>query len=844
MKKIKGINKIYLTVFLFSVLLPLNLKKRDSVLQNIVKAMEDGGNSDNNNETTEGLTQKNLEQKMVETNKPNNSGIDNSILYDNNIKDISYRFARIPSLNPEEEYEYVYFNIDAFRAFGERGHDTSQYKKNTVPLKALKCPLGAIKEKYAFDFKYLDKPLNYNDFEKMENKNFFKNEYSDFLPILEKIYNSESNGGAIYKYNEFIDKLPYTVVDYKKIKDEKNDENKRKVYDFCANTNTVNNKKIYDELVDLVNNHLVPLGRELSRGISSKFEKEEKEGKEDNVYLNCIPFYKVLNNCGEASCKHPENYFIYNLMKYLYRRIEHYALIIVYLECMHGCGSLFYCKEYAEDSKYQNNYQRLRDLFGYIRSNIEDVKCMYIKPKKYCIDPSIHGDKYINKYRDNYIYCCTNLRHISPVDNLVCNVGKYVSIGEPNTVLDIIVHTKKLKAEYLVSKNPELLENKDELLKQIKDAITVEYNLDEFTPEDLKRIGVGDKGALSKMLADIVREANNESVLKKVVDHCIKEAKENLKLKTLADDIENIINQGLDKIIKSLAIEGYRERLNAKGVVKVLEEMIKPEERDKLIAELIMKLEYKINKLIHDKKYDGINREKIYKVCRALIPGIKPSKEYLSEVIEEKLRCGIEDYVKIVNSYEGAISCLHGSEFSNFFDKGTIDNLEKFFEDTFSDVSKALYLERGIKIKEEKGVIKGYSDNWYLLISNFLEEFEKEADVLNKAAPNESEMKKIKKLWVKGSNLLRDDGELILLCKQLDYYIEDVKNVLIIEDYFRCGPTKDCVESLVKHTKLLIDKTKKVSGRLHHLADEIKDKIGIIESKHKNVKNYIDEINS
>ena len=40
-KKIKGMRKIYLTLFLCGLFLPLNLKKRDSVLQNIVKAMED-----------------------------------------------------------------------------------------------------------------------------------------------------------------------------------------------------------------------------------------------------------------------------------------------------------------------------------------------------------------------------------------------------------------------------------------------------------------------------------------------------------------------------------------------------------------------------------------------------------------------------------------------------------------------------------------------------------------------------------------------------------------------------------------------------------------------------------
>ena len=54
-------------------------------------------------------------------------------------------------------------------------------------------------------------------------------------------------------------------------------------------------------------------------------------------------------------------------------------------------------------------------------------------------------------------------------------------------------------------------------------------------------------------------------------------------------------------------------------------------------AELIMKLKYEINKFIHDRKYDGVDKEKMFRVYRELIPGFDLRHLNLRDLIGKKL---------------------------------------------------------------------------------------------------------------------------------------------------------------------------------------------------------------
>ena len=591
-KKIKGMNKIYLTLFLCGVLLPLNLKKRDSISQNIVKAMED---------------------EISETSASK------SDLW---IQSAQYCVVRIPSLNSEGKYDYSCLNLKAFSHFMD-SYSRFKYEENTVPFKVLKCPLkytNRLDDSFYFDESIF---LDYKEdfyFEEAKTEYFNKKEYD----ILEKIYKLESYGGAIFNYNNFIDGLPHTVVDYKK--NEKDYNDKSRVYDFCAAANAAKNKELYKKLNDLVE-YLVPLGRELSECISSKFEKEaneikkakeEKEEKGSSVYLRCIPFEKNVDNGQVYFVYTPEedNYLqamniVNRAMKYLVWRIKQYASILAYMEWKLGYKPSFYCEEYSEDAKYEFYNRKLKCYSENFRKNIN----MEGNTRIICIQTASSNEFFIDQLKAK----------------------------EPDIVLvDAIKHIEKLKAEYLVNKKLELLENKGELIKQLKDGITIEYNLSGVTPKDLKDIGVKTIEALKEKLDEIIKEARSEKILDQIVEDVIKEAAENSKIKKLFDDIENIFQDGVDKIIENLITEGNKKQFNREEMEKILKTIIlKILGRESLYscgdtAELKMKLIYEINKLIND-KYPEINREKIYKVWRASHIN-EDYLDYLTRILSNFLR--------------------------------------------------------------------------------------------------------------------------------------------------------------------------------------------------------------
>ena len=259
--------------------------------QNIVKAMED----------------EIPKISVSKLDKPNKSDSGKS---DSRNKIIRYCVARMPSLTSREKYEYFYVDLNAFR-------EESKYKENTVTLKALKGSPGGW---YGYN------SLNYADFEEVKKEYFNKKEDDEFSPILKKIYELESSEGEITKYNKFIDDLPCTYVINE-------DGYKEKAYDFSNNSSK--NEELYKNLVDLVDKHLVPLGRELIKCISSKFEKEANEIKESYAYLRCIPFNKEKNERDTEFYIHTDEEMKYlNAMHIAYEAKEHLTNLLN--TCMFG----------------------------------------------------------------------------------------------------------------------------------------------------------------------------------------------------------------------------------------------------------------------------------------------------------------------------------------------------------------------------------------------------------------------------------------------------------------------------------------------------------------------------
>ena len=545
-----------------------------------------------------------------------------------------YCIVRIPSLTAqgegEEEYDYLFVNLRGFNVSPK-----GVYKKNKVPLQVLRGPLWGI---WSVDDPYYSaNSLNHFEFdevkcnfEKVAMKYFDEKERGEILEILKEIYglgrlDGDAIGGAIHEYFEFVrGKLSHTY----------HSKGTMGIHVFCydCSKDAAENKKLYNELVKLVK-HLVSLGRKLSKCISSKFEKEaneikENEIKERYVYLRCIPFEK-RDGGGLVYRDEEKNYLlamydIYSAMAYVKWWALYYVSLLAYFERMHGCGNFsFCCQECNQDAEYEFYDQKLgcrsEDFCKNI--DIEGNTCIRIKPRGKCKDP--FNEFFINQLK-------------AKASDIV--------------LVDAIKHIEKLKAEYLVSKKLEFLKNKNELInykgeliRQLKREIIIECNLGGFTLKDLKDIGVKSIVDLEKKLYDIIKEARSEKILDQIVEDAINEAKENSEIKKLAGDIGNIIRDGVDKIVKNLKREGeereLKERkLTEEDIAKILNIVrapiryycdgwsCQPNEDYAGVAELIMKLEYGINKLIHD-KYPGINRKKMRKVYEALFPYIPLKKD-------------------------------------------------------------------------------------------------------------------------------------------------------------------------------------------------------------------------
>lgn len=542
-------------------------------------------------------------------------------------------FVRVPSLSSYLGHEYFYLDFWLFKEYYEEdyapylGIHNVSFGSNSVPLNFLKRPLenyGAERRSSGMDY-FLDDKY----FKEAKEKAAEKSD-SKLLEILKEIEALECKDGALDKYKKFIDSLSTDSC------------SGQVVYNFCADKNTDNNKKLYNQLVELVNKCLVPLGRKLNNYLLLKYGDYEKE----DFYLKFILLSRTKWEEGmQYDADQNQRFIEFWPMVRLGILTWHYASIAAYLEYICGYGNLFYCKEYDKDAKYEYFYKELDCVHD------EDCKAgstvIEIKPGKRRND----GAGYY--YHENNV-CLVETNIINNPNNSNykrsdCN-GECYSPIRTDSIIDVITYILKSKLEYLLSKNPELLEKKDELPRKLREKFEVKYDAKEFNNEDLNSIGIC-KCDLDNVVKGVMEKLKDDCFLKQIVEDVIRETKENSKIKELVADVENIIRNGVDKIVSILIEKGNKEKLTTFEVSCILAKMVYSLEpwhtRSISSGDLIMKLEYKINKFIHDEcKKNGVSVIKLLKLIINQNPASYYFREYLIGGLGREIRAKLLELVE------------------------------------------------------------------------------------------------------------------------------------------------------------------------------------------------------
>ena len=348
---------------------------------------------------------------------------------------------------------------------------------------------------------------------------------------------------------------------------------------------------------------------------------------------------------------------------YLELLIRHLVTVAAYLECVHGCGNLFYCEEYNKDAKYEYFHR----AFDNDEFNIKKIGKIVMK---------LREEK---SFSDYYELALTVFEKCSDKENKNFwkeTVTRHVCLEE-SFLFDMIVHIKRFKAEYFLRENPYLLEKKEELIKLLKEAIVCENGVKPSDCGKLDTVGtkkcdsskimedskqkvetavkkVDGENALSQIekddkqkVDDAIKKANEYSVLNQIAEDAIKKAIEDAKIEKIVVNIDNIIQDRVDKIIIDLKEKFNEGKLVKKEVLDVLGRII-----TSIIngsgcgAKLISILEYKINKFIDDEfNKEKISKIKIYEILKKIIgeseEWAKDRKQFryrlLFNVIKQKL---------------------------------------------------------------------------------------------------------------------------------------------------------------------------------------------------------------